>query len=206
MNCQNCGAPMELFARRRHFFCRHCGSFHFLDAPEIDGLRLLARSGHERACSICKGALARALFDEAHAVEYCERCRGVLMSRGSFADIVTRRRAWASSVPVEPLPMDRIELERRVRCPSCQGPMETHPYFGPGNVVMDSCEPCGLVWLDFGELDQIVAAPGRDRGRRDSPPPRDTGRAGPPDTNVDAVNPHRSSGVHLIDVLTDLFG
>jgi hypothetical protein len=45
--------------------------------------------------------------------------------------------------------------------------METHPYYGPGNVVIDSCLQCELIWLDFGELRQIVAAPGRDRGRRE---------------------------------------
>ena len=47
--------------------------------------------------------------------------------------------------------------------------MITHPYFGPGNVVIDSCEHCELVWLDFGELQQIVDAPGKDRGTRQVP-------------------------------------
>ena len=32
---------------------------------------------------------------------------------------------------------------------------------------MDACGGCELIWLDFGELHQIVAAPGRDRGRRE---------------------------------------
>ena len=44
--------------------------------------------------------------------------------------------------------------------------MDTHPYYGPGNVVIDSCDRCELVWLDFGELKQIVDAPGQDRGTR----------------------------------------
>jgi hypothetical protein len=47
--------------------------------------------------------------------------------------------------------------------------MATHPYFGPGNVVIDSCEPCELVWLELGELKQIVDAPGKDRGTREMP-------------------------------------
>ena len=49
--------------------------------------------------------------------------------------------------------------------------MSTHPYFGPGNVVIDNCEACELVWLDFGELKQIVNAPGKDRGTREMPRP-----------------------------------
>jgi hypothetical protein len=49
--------------------------------------------------------------------------------------------------------------------------MSTHPYFGPGNVVIDNCEACELVWLDCGELRQIVDAPGKDRGNREMPQP-----------------------------------
>ena len=30
--------------------------------------------------------------------------------------------------------------------------MEAHPYFGGGNAVVDTCERCGLIWLDAGEL------------------------------------------------------
>jgi Zn-finger nucleic acid-binding protein len=41
-----------------------------------------------------------------------------------------------------------------------------HPYYGPGNVVIDTCSRCDLIWLDFGELKQIADAPGRDRGRQ----------------------------------------
>jgi Zn-finger nucleic acid-binding protein len=42
--------------------------------------------------------------------------------------------------------------------------MDTHPYCGPGNIVIDSCNHCNVVWLDRGELGQVVNAPGRDRG------------------------------------------
>jgi hypothetical protein len=35
MNCRNCGAPMELFDRRRYFFRRHCGTFEFSRALSI---------------------------------------------------------------------------------------------------------------------------------------------------------------------------
>jgi Zn-finger nucleic acid-binding protein len=45
--------------------------------------------------------------------------------------------------------------------------MTTDPYSGPGNVVIDSCAACDLIWLDFGEMRQIVDAPGGDRGSRE---------------------------------------
>lgn len=43
--------------------------------------------------------------------------------------------------------------------------MSTYPYCGPGNVVIDVCARCTLVWFDHGELGAIIRAPGRDRGQ-----------------------------------------
>jgi len=42
--------------------------------------------------------------------------------------------------------------------------MDTHPYYGPGNCVVDTCIRCGVIWLDYGEITVITNAPGRDRG------------------------------------------
>jgi Zn-finger nucleic acid-binding protein len=42
--------------------------------------------------------------------------------------------------------------------------MDVHPYYGPGNAVIDTCGRCALIWLDHGELKVIVTAP--ERGRR----------------------------------------
>ena len=93
-------------------------------------------------------------------IRYCRNCRGVLIARRSFAAVVEKRRAWATGTPGPPVPLNRQELERKVRCPACTGPMATHPYYGPGNVVIDSCETCELMWLDFGELESDRRRPG----------------------------------------------
>jgi len=37
--------------------------------------------------------------------------------------------------------------------------MDTHLYGGPGNVIIDTCESCALMWLDYGELERMVRAP-----------------------------------------------
>jgi Zn-finger nucleic acid-binding protein len=42
--------------------------------------------------------------------------------------------------------------------------METFKYLGPGNIVIDTCHPDDLIWVDYGELKKVVNAPGRDRG------------------------------------------
>lgn len=165
MNCGNCGAAMDLLGARRYYFCHHCGSFHFPE-PQEKGLRVLGPAANPLSCAVCRSPLTKALIDEEHVVEYCEKCRGLLLQRAYFAEVVTRRRAWATSPVVQPEPLDPRELERRVKCPACSQRMVTHPYYGPGNVVVETCDACDLIWLDYGELQRIVDAPGRDRGNR----------------------------------------
>ena len=157
---------MELFAARRYYFCAHCGTFHFLDAPAPEGVQVIERPASPRPCPLCDAPLATSVLDEAHVVEHCERCRGLLLARAVFAEAVARRRARETGPPLAPAPIDRRELTRQLGCPGCHAPMDVHPYYGPGNVVIDSCSRCDLIWLDFGELRQITEAPGKDRGRR----------------------------------------
>jgi Zn-finger nucleic acid-binding protein len=192
---------MELFARRRYYFCRYCGSFHFLDTPEIDGIRVLETAPVSPPCPRCSTKLATAQLDDSHSVHCCTTCRGVLLPRATFAHVVYTRRTWATSQPVPPLPLDRRELERVITCPRCSKRMEVHPYYGPGNVVIDSCVTCDLVWLDVGELKQIADAPGADRGVRKPPIPREPSVV-PSSTRADWVA--QAADPDILDIFFDL--
>ena len=79
---------MELFERRRYFFCTHCGSFSFINTPEVEGVRVLERPVPAPDCPRCRAPLVKALLDDAYAVEHCERCRGILLRRAAFAEAV----------------------------------------------------------------------------------------------------------------------
>lgn len=48
----------------------------------------------------------------------------------------------------------RILAVARGRCPKCAGELIPVPYRG---VELDKCSRCQGVWLDFGELGQVVA-------------------------------------------------
>jgi Zn-finger nucleic acid-binding protein len=179
---------MELFERRRYYYCRYCGSFHFLDTPETDGIRVLETAGGAPPCPRCSTTLATAQLDDAHPARCCTKCRGILLPRATFAQVVYTRRTWATNQPVPPLPLNRRELERVVNCPGCSRRMDVHPYYGPGNVVMDSCTTCDLVWLDVGELKQISDAPGADRGVRKPPIPREPAPLSPREAAVSVAH------------------
>jgi len=205
MNCQNCGGAMELFAARGYFFCRYCGSFHFPEATADDGIRLVSDHPAASNCAVCDKPLASAMLDETHAVRYCRNCRGVLIPRRGFAGVVQHRRAWATGTPGPAVPLNPDDLRRKVRCPVCRAAMMTHPYYGPGNVVLDSCESCELVWLDFGELKQIVDAPGNDRSTRQMPRPVMGEPFGSTITGARAVGHGSADAINFLALLGRLF-
>jgi Zn-finger nucleic acid-binding protein len=189
---------MELFERRRYYYCRYCGSFHFLETPETDGIRVLETSADAPPCPRCSTKLATAQLDDAHPLHCCTRCRGILLPRATFAHVVYTRRTWATNQPAPPLPLNRRELERVISCPLCLKRMDVHPYYGPGNVIIDSCTACDLVWLDVGELKQIADAPGADRGVRKPPIPREPAPLSPREAAVSVAH------TDLFDLFVDL--
>ena len=148
------------------YVCAHCGTSVLPDAVERDGIRILGPSDSELSCALCKVPFLRGLVNE-YQVDYCEKCHGILLNRHDFAELVWRSRAWAKSASVIPAPGNAAELRRKISCARCGTRMTTDWYYGPGNVIIDRCVSCDLVWLDYGELNQIIDAPGPDRGSRE---------------------------------------
>jgi Zn-finger nucleic acid-binding protein len=152
---------------RGYYVCGHCGTTSFPEAISRDGIRILGPGDPEVRCSLCRLPFVRGMLDDHCQVDYCEKCRGLLLPRRAFAELVSRRRAWAENPSVTPVPANEAEFRRRIDCPKCGNRMTTDRYYGAGNVVMDRCAACDVVWLDYGELKQIVDAPGEDRGSHD---------------------------------------
>jgi Zn-finger nucleic acid-binding protein len=160
MNCPNCGAAMELKEGRDYFVCAYCTTFHFpKEAPEsADGVTALGGEC-DLNCPVCEKRLTPGVI-ERQRVYYCTTCRGVLTTNGSFGAIVKGRRAKYAGLDVFPVPFQPEELRRALRCPKCGGALDAHPYYGPGNVAVDTCPRCFLIWLDHGEIGKIEKAPG----------------------------------------------
>jgi Zn-finger nucleic acid-binding protein len=149
MNCPDCGAAMEVVANRNYFRCSHCGNCEFPEETG-DGVRVLSDPSGLN-CPVCAKPLQAAII-EGEPVAYCARCRGFLTHLPTFGSIVQKRRALRGRHQEVPHLIDREELKRAIHCPSCQLRMDTHPYFGGGAAVVDTCEQCQLIWLDAGEL------------------------------------------------------
>lgn len=164
---------MTLYRDRDYFLCEYCGSYYFPN-PTLEGLRVLGETPDGLKCPVCKVTLQVASFDEEARGYHCLTCRGILLNRFAFRNVVTTRRTHATKPPAPVHPLDHSQMERRVHCPQCARPMNTHPYYGPGNIVIDTCDPCNLIWLDGMELQRVINAPGADRGSAGQQPQRET--------------------------------
>jgi Zn-finger nucleic acid-binding protein len=148
---------MRLSRDQGLMLCDYCGSQKTPPTDE-DGVVVLAPSSHN--CPVCATPLADASI-ESHEILYCTHCHGMLLDMGKFLpllDVLREYRYWSRSSQA---PRD-FDDGRVLHCPLCKGEMDHHPYGGGGNLAVDSCEPCGVLWLDRGELSRIVAAPDRD--------------------------------------------
>lgn len=112
------------------------------------------------ACPQCQLELTIGNFGQLK-VATCRTCKGLLFPAEALAAFVADQRSSYTGSDVAPQPMDWRQLEQRRNCPSCIQQFQTHSYSGPGNVVIDFCRECNLIWLDGGELTGIIQAPGR---------------------------------------------
>lgn len=145
-----------------YYFCAYCATYHFPETTD-DYVSVLSEPVG-LACPCCHNTLVAASI-EGTRVAYCTRCRGILVDRTVFAGVISYLRSRATTPAVTPRPVDLTQLERRLHCPQCNRSMDVNPYYGPGNIVIDACGACQLLWLDHGELAAVIDAPGRDRRR-----------------------------------------
>jgi Zn-finger nucleic acid-binding protein len=141
---------MAPVGNRNHLHCSHCDGYHFPQETGDGVCPLGDPSGV--SCLVCRDQPLQMALIDGDEVCYCDRCRGFLTTMPAFSIIVTKRRARHTTHEQLPGPFDPEELKRHLKCPKCKKRMSAHPYFGGGNAVVDTCDRCGLIWLDAGEL------------------------------------------------------
>jgi Zn-finger nucleic acid-binding protein len=144
-----------MVANKDYFICNYCGAYYFPDASE-DGVKILGEPGSD-CCPVCKITLVAAMVGEMH-IQACSRCRGVLLPQEYLSFIIKTLRLTSNKIEAI-LPLERDDLKQVRTCQTCGQKMDTHPYGGGGNVVIDVCLHCGVVWFDYGELKRIITAP-----------------------------------------------
>ena len=111
-----------------------------------------------KVCPACQALLSDAAI-QGKPVLYCAKCRGMLVSIDKFLPLVEFLRALRRPSGSTLEPRDNSDADRQLSCPECAQTMVGYPYGGPGNVNLDACERCSVIWLDHHELGRIVLAP-----------------------------------------------
>ncbi|MGJ5818973.1 zf-TFIIB domain-containing protein [Paludibaculum fermentans] len=156
MNCKNCGGALRLEAIGEALACDFCHTLVYPE-PNSEGVRIFD-AGTGESCPVCRQELKHASY-LGKRLGYCTNCLGMLLDLDSFGALVQIVRARRDILPEPPRPLDPTELERNIDCPRCHERMDTHPYAGPGNIVIDNCPDCRLNWLDHNELRRVTTAP-----------------------------------------------
>jgi Zn-finger nucleic acid-binding protein len=107
----------------------------------------------ERLCPVCQIELK----PQVHlgvTIDVCPACAGIWFDEGELArlnqlddDILPRIDAlYQPQVTSYDPPWERL-------CPDCQKPLRSYNYLYTSNIRLDTCEQCGGVWVDNGELE-----------------------------------------------------
>jgi Zn-finger nucleic acid-binding protein len=154
---------MQLSPVEGLMLCDYCGG-QATPATDEDGVVVLEPTSHK--CPACETPtvnapkLANASI-EGHELLYCTQCHGMLFNMEKILPLlrVLREHRYWSRSSQSPRQSDD---GRAFHCPLCKQEMDKHPYGGGGNVEVDSCESCEVLWLDRGELSRMASAPDRD--------------------------------------------
>jgi Zn-finger nucleic acid-binding protein len=147
---------MRLDREKGLFACDYCRGE--AEPPmDVDGVQILGETS--RPCPVCEGRRLADGMLEKQPLLYCQGCRGMLIPMEKFLSLVEHLRSLRERPAAFLSPRGNHDAERRLACPMCRGRMLNYPYGGGGNVHIESCPACSVLWLDRSELRRIVVAP-----------------------------------------------
>ena len=120
-------------------------------------------------CPLCSQAAVEWSTRRAAAASAAPGCFGMLIQMRRFAAVIDGARRARNDVRSHARAASPVSRARGVcTCPACGQTMIDQVYGGPGNVVIDTCERCGVNWLDPGSPNRHGAgfATGRYRAAR----------------------------------------
>lgn len=105
-------------------------------------------------CPKCKEKVMETETILSIEAQRCPHCHGLFLAAGRLQELLQKKDKDA--VEKEPFTAmsDQKDMEMG-RCPACDVDME--PCWGPANMRLDKCPQCEAVFLDQGELSEILA-------------------------------------------------
>jgi uncharacterized protein len=114
------------------------------------------------SCPRDKTSLVPQLFDSTIEAEHCSSCGGVFLDKGQLEKIEdATAKDYAAQIKEPDDGAQEAEMAKQLErkeatCPKCNAEMEKEEYGFCSEVLIDSCPKCGGIWLDHGELREIM--------------------------------------------------
>ena len=105
-------------------------------------------------CPRCKSDLFVVEYQDIE-LDYCPSCSGLWFDSGEM-DLLSEKSGGAGP-SLRPAPDAK---EARLRCPVCRVHMDKRLMGDKEPVVVDLCPSCDGLWLDKGELEQVLSQSG----------------------------------------------
>jgi len=105
-------------------------------------------------CPRCKSGLVVVEYSDVE-LDWCPECGGLWFDSGEMellARKTTDNPGEGGLCPSEPA----ITREDRLKCPLCRRKMDKRLLGHPNPVIADVCPHCDGLWLDQGELEQVL--------------------------------------------------
>jgi Zn-finger nucleic acid-binding protein len=107
-------------------------------------------------CPRCETPMQTIQMDDVE-VEHCSSCGGICLDYGELDELAE---GMTGSLEYSTITDDRLETKDGqlvIACPKCavSPAMRKIEFLGVGDIVLDRCDSCGVLWLDKNELDQI---------------------------------------------------
>ncbi|MCB9676964.1 MAG: zf-TFIIB domain-containing protein [Alphaproteobacteria bacterium] len=116
-------------------------------------------------CPRCDAPLQEASI-LGQSVDRCPARHGLLVEQRRLIPLVEALVSATIEVidlddPIEPVP----DSHGVAGCPDCARPMTRFGYMETRTVTLDRCQPCGIVWIDEGELEPMIRMNAKTTGR-----------------------------------------
>ncbi len=165
MICNGCGAPMIPLQQQGSFRCQYCGMLH-IPANAQHPLPETKSTKPAITCPVCHIDLAPITVADRYHGHSCPNCQGMLFNQKTFKKSLKERQKQRQPLGHSVSTASGSDPNRLIHCPSCKQGMHTHLNAGSGQVLVDTCQNCKLIWLDYGEFDQAAMASAGGKAKR----------------------------------------
>lgn len=112
-------------------------------------------------CPVCKDPMIVLELDEVE-IDYCASCEGIWLDGGELEILL--QSSSAKDGFLDSFQRDDAAAEKARRCPICDKRMEKALYAGERTIRLDRCRGGHGIWLDKGELRDVLEEAGYGAG------------------------------------------